>query len=221
MIAAVAVVVVVGYFAIAAGGHLPPFSKRVIAVATSAPPVTPTTQTTAPTPTAAPSPTLPDGITPLTELLPSDITDVPTHCQTLAMPSGLQLVGVVSRLQCTDPSLPGGSIFAFQFDNAADYATDWTAFNSWLGFSAQDDTGQCPPPSSGTNPEGQQEFKNGFAPDYTQGQVLECLTAGDDEPSYSWTYPGQYAVITAQAASGSSFAGLDSWWTNDAMPSAQ
>lgn len=214
---AVAAVVVV-YIGVAAAGHLPPFQP--VASPSHGPTLTvPPSTTLPPSPTAStsPSPSLPSGILPLTSLLPGDLPDVQTDCQTSTAPANMTLVGVVSILTCADPSLPNGKIAGYQFDNAADYAADWSSFNQWLGFSADGAAGTCPAPSGQM---GQTEFSNGVEPSDTQGQVLECGTSSDNAPIYVWNYPTDFAIIQAQGADGSSASALDTWWTNDAAPAA-
>jgi hypothetical protein len=159
-------------------------------------------------------------VRPVAALLPHDLNDTATQCSAATLPAGLRLTGLVTALDCVDPGLRGGSVFAFQFDSAADYLTSWQAYSSWLGFSARQDAGACPLTSTDATVFGSEKYKNAFVPTYTNGQVLECLWVGTnlDQPTYVWTYPGQYAFIDAQGASGSSFAALDTWWTNNSAP---
>jgi hypothetical protein len=48
--------------------------------------------------------------------------------------------------------------------------------------------------------------------------VLECEEVSGNQPAYTWTMPTEYAFIVAQGAPGSSYAGLQTWWTADAGP---
>jgi hypothetical protein len=214
--AVVVVVAIVGYFAAAAGAHLPPFSKSKSAASTST--STATTTTTVPKSTPSGSTSSTTGSTGSTvapqsrtvgQLMPADINQN-TDCQSFTPPV-TGLVGLTAAIQCTDPSLTGGTVFGLQFDSPAHYQTSVTAFNSWLGFNPSSAGTECPP-ASGTD--GLTQWDDpGFPP--TTGQNVECLMVGTAHtPALTWFYPTQDAIIDAQGKPNSSELSLTTWWTD-------
>jgi len=175
-------------------------------------PATTLPATTVPAPATTAPPT-PAGVVALSQLLPSDVTA--SNCtQDQSPPKGL--IGLASALICSPAHLPGGQVFAFQFDNPTDYAASLTAFNTFKGFDPTNAGSTCPP---GTNPQDSTGWHNNAFP-AMDGQILECLSVGttDSQPDYIWTYPTENAIMDAQAAAATSFTALDSWWTQDAPP---
>jgi hypothetical protein len=125
--------------------------------------------------------------------------------------------GLVQALACTDPGLPGGQVFAYQMDGPADFQTAWQSFNDWWGIARLRQGQNCPPPAGGAGSVG---IHNAWFPD-RPGQVLECEMVGRDggtQPAYAWAWPSEDAFLVAQAAHGSSFTALDTWWTNRSVP---
>jgi hypothetical protein len=176
------------------------------------------------TPSPTPTPTIPPGITPLVKLLPSDINDFETECksQTASQLPFKETKGLVSALKCSDPGLPGGTVFAFQFDSAHDYVQAWGSFNSWWGFNPSSAGTNCPPSGSSVTAQGVTGWNSGVYPSHS-GQEVECQyvtvsgtsTAKSNlEPDYVWSYPTEYAFIDGQGAPGSSFTALQTWWHN-------
>ena len=222
VLAAGGTALVVGiYFAVAAVAGIAPFAKHT-------PKPSPTHPTTAPTsthratPTTPASPALAAGVVPLTDVLPADVDDPATQCHA-APPAGWTNPGLVRALQCADPGLPGGVLYAYQTNSFANYQTAWANFNSWVGFDASSAGSSCPP-AGGSNAQGTTGWHstNNFYPE-RQGQVLECATVGTSsstEPAYAWTFPTEDAFVIAQAAPGTAFSALDSWWTNNVVPLA-
>jgi hypothetical protein len=218
---AAAVAVVVLYLVVAAVAHTVPFAKSH-PVAVRTPIVTPTHHRPTPSlsPSVTPSPTGPRlaaGVAPLTQLLPSDLDDPATQCTPVTPPYQWTMPGLVQALDCKDPGLPGGQVFAYQVDNSADYQTTWQNYNKWWGFTGSTQGPNCPPASGG---EGTVGFHSNSFPS-RPGQVLECETVGSgsgSQPAYTWAYPTENAFIVAQGAAGSSFSALDSWWGKSGAP---
>jgi hypothetical protein len=220
ILAAGGTALVVGiYFAVAAVVGIAPFAKHTPKPGPTHPTTAPpTTHRTTPTTTPA-SPVLAPGVAPLTALLPADVDDPATQCHA-APAAGWTNPGLVQALQCSDPGLPGGDVYAYQLNSFANYQTAWANFNSWWPFDASTAGSSCPPSSSGGQGTTTWNSKNNFYPPH-QGQVLECQTvgtSGSNEPSYAWTFPTEDAFVIVQAAPGTTFSALDSWWTNNAVP---
>ena len=205
----------VGIFLIvAAVAGIAPFSK-------SHPQPTPThssavakpthTKPVSPTPTAL---SLAPGVTPLNQLLPSDIADPTTQCSAIKKP-GWSSPGLVTALSCNDTDLPNGYVNAYQMDNRADYTKTWSNFNTWSSFDESTAGSSCPPASSGG--QGLTTWSGKSFPSM-QGQALECWTGSNATPIYVWTMPTQDAFFIAVGANGSSFKALDTWWGNYAAP---
>jgi hypothetical protein len=198
------------YFGVAAGAHLPPFSKGT--VGTALPPANaPTNPFATPSATTSATPAAGQAAS-LAQLLPGDI-DASRNCAGLAPPvPGFQKAAAV--FSCTDASLPNGHIYAYMFDNPVGYQVSLAAFNLFLGFNPAATGGSCPP--RGTS-QGQRPWSQD--PNYPQvnGQILECLTAFDPSlsrsPTYLWTFPNTYAFLYAQADRNGSFTDLEKWWT--------
>lgn len=172
-----------------------------------------------PVPSSVPAPTsttahgaVPAGVAPLAQLLPGDV-DAATECSRNSSPP--PLAGLTKALICAPKDLPGGQIFAFQFDSAADYIASLAVLNRFKGFDPATAGPACPP----ANAQGEIGWNNPSFP-VQAGQSLECLSVGtgDTQPDYIWTYPTDNAVIDAQGAANSSFTDLDTWWTKDAPP---
>jgi hypothetical protein len=178
---------------------------------TTAPPTSTVPSTTGTTP---PTTAATGVVTPLAQLLPRDVDGTADCTHNTSPPSGLK--GIGSAVVCTPKNLPNGEIFAFQFDNATDFAASVVALNKFKGFDPLTAGDTCPP---GSNAEDQTGWHNNSYPART-GQILECLSVGTNntQPDYIWMYPTQYVIIDAQAASGSSFADLDTWWTKNGPP---
>jgi hypothetical protein len=171
-----------------------------------------------------PSPTIPANITPLQHLLPSDINDFETECQSqTASELPFKAYGLVSALKCNDPGLPNGTVFAFQTDSAHDYVQTWQSFNKWWGFNPDKAGTSCPPSGSSVDAQGVTGWHSNHYPSHG-GQEVECqyVTSGSNtstnranlEPDYVWSYPTQWAFVDGQGAPGTSFSALQTWWTN-------
>ena len=218
IVAAAVVVALGGYVGAAAVTHLFPF-HRVDAVPLPRPSIRPThhqpTATPAPTPTSAVA-TLPQGKAPLTALLPGVLDDPASQCSPILPPYHWTMSGVVQALQCDQvPGLRNGTVFAFQLDSASNYLTAWGNYNQWWGFNGAAAGTSCPP--GGAAGEGTVSWSAHFFPQH-EGQVLECEEVSGNQPAYTWAMPTEYAFIVAQGAPGSSYAGLQTWWTADAGP---
>jgi hypothetical protein len=214
-----AIGVVVLYLIIAAVAGIAPFGKSP----TPPPPTSspsPHPPSPSPRPTPTPSPRLAAGVVPLTQLLPGGIADPSTDCKTLTPPFNWTNPGLVSALQCTDPNLSGGQIYAYQMNSTANYLTAWQNFNKWWGFNISNAGPNCPP-SSGSS----QGTYGWNAKDFParSGQVLECGTVGSGSsaaPAYAYAMPTEDTFFVAQGADGSSFTALNNWWSNNSMPIA-
>ena len=175
----------------------------------------PSTTTTSPEVTGSSSDTtLPGGIAPLASLLPGDVSAATGCTRNMSPPSGL--IGLINALICSPRNLPEGQLFAFQFDNEADYSTSLVALNKFKGFDPSTAGSVCPP---GPGVQGLIGWHSDVFP-VEPDQVLECLSVGtaDSQPDYVWTYPTDNAFIDAQAAEHSTFADLGGWWAQDTPP---
>jgi hypothetical protein len=198
------------YGGVAASTHLYPFAHPKPG------PTAASHGSTSPSPSSNSS--LPSGLASLTQLLPGVIDDPGSQCSDLTAPYHWKMTGVVGALSCNQvPGLANGNVYAYQLDSTADYEAAWQAYNSWWGFDGADAGSNCPPPNATT--EGTTGYSNKFYPQRS-GQVLECEEVSSNEPAYTWTMPSENAFIVAQAAPGSSFSALDSWWTNNGTPNA-
>jgi hypothetical protein len=204
--AAIAVsAVVVLYFAIAAVAHTPPFTKPAHPLAGS-------TQSPTHHPTATPSSSLPPGVAPVTQLLPSDIDDPVAQCQ--AHTPQFRVPGLTNSLACIDPGLPGGNVFAYQANGPANYQTAFLNFNTYYSFYISSAGSTCPPVGSSQQAEGTTSWHDSYFP-YRPGQVLECAW-DSGQPAYIWTFPTEDAFIVA--IGGSTFSALNSWWKKNQQP---
>jgi hypothetical protein len=218
IVAAAVVVALGGYAGAAAATHLFPF-HRVEAAPLPRPSIRPTHHQPTATPTPSPTSsvaTLPSGKAPLTALLPGVLDDPASQCSPILPPYHWTMSGVVQALQCDQvPGLRDGTVFAFQLDSASNYLTAWGNYNQWWGFNGAAAGTSCPPGSATS--EGTVSWSGHFFPQH-EGQVLECEEVSGNQPAYTWTMPTEYAFIVAQGAPGSSFAALQTWWTDDAGP---
>jgi hypothetical protein len=173
-----------------------------------------------PTHPATPAPTGPRlaaGVAPLTRLLPADIGDPTSQCRTDPPPYTWDMPGRVAALDCTDPGLPKGKVYAFQMDSQADYEATWASYSKVVGFTDASPGQDCPPAKGGvgTFPTDSKMFP------HRPGQVLWCemVDAGNGpQPVYTWTLPAEDAFFVAAGAPNSSFAALDTWWRNNSLP---
>jgi hypothetical protein len=175
------------------------------------------TVTHTPSPTASATPTVASGVTPVVQLLPSDITDTTTECEPQSLPLPFKAPGLVTATKCADPGLTGSEVFAFQADSPTDYNTTWANYNKWLGFDPSSAGTACPP--AGSQPQGITEWKPKSEAQYQRNQVLECGTLGSGSTSqvvYIWTFPSQDAFIVMQGAHSTTFSQLDTWWKAEA-----
>ena len=205
---------VVIFFIVAAVAGIAPFSKSH-----PKPPVTPSHKTTTHPPTRPATsppatPTLAAGITPLTQLLPSDIGDPTTQCSAIKK-TGWSSPGIVTALSCDDKYLPNGYVNGYQMNNRADFDKAWSNFNSWSSFDESTAGANCP--ASSTSAQGLTPWNSKYFPSM-QGQVLECWTGSNAAPIYVWAMPSQDAFFIAVGADGSSFKVLDTWWTESSLP---
>ena len=142
--------------------------------------------------------------------LPGDLPQNGQECHLAAPPTQWRMPGLVQALHCTDPGLAGGNVYAYQFDDAADFQTGWRNFNRWWGFGAG--AGQkCPPEGNG------QSIVVTRLPTLpaTDSLTTECarlrLDASDVVPTYAFSYPFVYLFTIAEGGPGASFPALVSW----------
>ena len=160
------------------------------------------------------TPTLAAGVTPLTQLLPSDIGDPTTQCSAIKK-TDWSSPGIVTALSCDDKYLPNGYVNGYQMNNRADFDKAWSNFNSWSSFDESTAGANCP--ASSTSAQGLTPWNSKSFPSM-QGQVLECWTGSNAAPIYVWAMPSQDAFFIAVGADGSSFKDLDTWWTESSLP---
>jgi hypothetical protein len=219
LIAGVTAVALIGGYLIAATvAHTFPFIKsRPVAASSRVHSPGPTPKPTHPATPTPTGPRLAAGVTPLVRLLPGDIGDPTTQCQNDPPPYSWDMPGRVAALECTDPGLPKGKVYAFQMDSQTDYEATWASYSKVVGFSEASPGQDCPPAKGGvgTYPTDSKMFP------HQSGQVLWCemVDAGNGpQPVYTWTLPSEDAFFVAAGAPKSSFAALDKWWSNDSLP---
>lgn len=217
IIIGVVVVVLVAYIGISAGTGIFPFHKSASAGPTPNPSLSgPKPTGGAPTSTSS----LPPGLAGIDQLLPQAITDPATDCKPAPTPYHWSMTGVVGALECdTVPGLTDGTVFAYQLNTAANYQTAWQNYNTWWGFDESSAGKTCPPADSDAGSQGEQGYYSDLLPQ-RDGQVIECETVSKNQPAYTWTIPTENAFLVAQAAEGTSFKDLDTWWTHNATPVA-
>jgi hypothetical protein len=147
----------------------------------------------------------------VTELVPADIQQT-TGCRSHTPPMR-GLVGLTAALECSDASLPGGTVYGAKFASSADYAASVRAFNSSLSFDTATAVHTCPP-QGGTQGAGPW-WDNSYP--LLSGQILECLTVGAaDIPTLAWLYPSENALFEVQSSPGGSLLALCAWWMHHA-----
>jgi len=129
------------------------------------------------------------------------------------------LVGLVDGIYCNLPKLGADShLYAYLFDNAADYQTSGSAIFKYEEFNPTPGVG-CP--TANASQMGGITWGNKSFP-MRNGQDLQCLTvapynapAGSTNtiPEYIWTVPSRHIVLEALGNSGSTMKHLDSWWS--------
>jgi hypothetical protein len=174
-------------------------------------------------PTPPASLTLAAGVASLTQLLPGDLSDTTTECSAYKGPFDWSMPGLAQALTCTDPSLSGGYIYAYQMDSSTNYVTAWQNFNKYWAFDVSSTGTACPPTGSNGRGRGITPWHSSWFP-YVNGQVLECAWVGANgtynRPAYTYAYPTEDAFITVVAAPNSAFDALNTWWTTYAAPAA-
>ncbi len=147
----------------------------------------------------------------LIQLLPGDLPSHPSECHVAAAPGGWSAPGLTLAVQCTDPGLPRGNIYAYQMDSSADEDLAWDNFNKWWEFLAQSAGATCPPR---VGIQGIQVISSNLPRE--DWQTVECgpqEVGGQIVPAMALSYPASNATfVVAQGAPGSSFAALVSWW---------
>jgi hypothetical protein len=112
----------------------------------------------------------------------------------------------------------------------ANYQMAFANFNTAVGFpTSPTPASGCPPTGTGSSAQGSTSWDDsgangsGFYP-ARAGQVLECEWVGSgsvaNQPAYAWSFPSEDAFVTAAAAPNTTFSALQTWWVNNADPSA-
>ena len=162
-----------------------------------------------PSPTP-PSPTPSPTVEPLTTIMnPAGSAPVATSCSAAPL-QGLDPATLTSRLYCTHATDSHVVVWAYQFDNAADYQAGVPTLNKTLKFNPATASKGCPPPS------GHSDGDTGWRsqPNYPSrtGQNLECYIGGG-EPVLVWTMPSQDVIFLAEyKVKGAPMADLVNWW---------
>ena len=227
MVAVIAAIVVV--IVVSSGGGKSHTSTTGSST-TSRPTASTTPPTTAPpttTATTATTTTTPSSLTPaetkLAKYLPIDL-DPPTDCVTnTGVPTGV--TNLAATLSCngpaatgSDPGLPGGTIFAYQFTSATTFQQGLAAYNTFKNFDPTTATHTCPPTTATSD--GVETWNN---PSNTLSGTVECLDVQDTGstvtmPSYIWTIPAQNIIMTATGAKNTTFAALNTWFLSFNSP---
>ncbi|MGH9122300.1 MAG: hypothetical protein ACRDYC_10210, partial [Acidimicrobiales bacterium] len=215
-------IVVVLYLIIGAVASLPPFggpSPTTLFI----PPVT----TLPPTPTTGVPCTNSSFNCPLANLLTGgtsiDHLDPTADCQSFTA-STTGFVGATFALECTTvPGESGWTLFAYQFNSAANFQTSFTAYNAAKNFDPGTAGSNCPPTAG--DGEGSYVWNSPTFPG-ASGQVLECFSTGvsggaTNQPTYIWTLPSQGALFELVASASASFSALDAWWKMNSPPYPQ
>jgi hypothetical protein len=187
-IAAVAMVLA-GYLAVAAATRVFPFSP-------------------------SPAVGLPQG---LMRLLPAHLENNQQDCHNATPPGQWTMPGAIQTVRCTDSSLAGGNVYAFQLDSPADFQTAWQNFNQWWGFLPASAGKKCPP--AGTS-QGIVASGSTLLP-LANRQLTECAmmpSAGSRAPAFAWSFPTNDAFVIAAGEPGSSFSALASWLISPPAP---
>jgi hypothetical protein len=132
------------------------------------------------------------------------------------------MVGIVDVVYCTLPKLGANShLYAYLFDNAADYQTSGTALFKYEMFNPTPNQG-CPTTSSSQM--GGQTWGNKTFP-LQPGQDVQCLTVAPGNaaagvpntiPDYIWTLPTRHVILEALGDPGSTMQHLNAWWSASA-----
>ena len=109
-------------------------------------------------------------------------------------------------------------------NSSANYLKTWAAFNKWWGFTGFTPGSNCPPPGSNhVTAEGTTTWNDKYFPT-RQGQILECEWTGSgnnpNDPAFAWTVPTENAFFVAWGGDNTSFATVQTWWTNNVVPLA-
>jgi hypothetical protein len=151
----------------------------------------------------------------LMALLPSGVT----HCDSPLTSSQIptEMMGLIASAACDAPKLGAKSfIYAYEFDNASDYAASLKNLNAFKEFVPTSPSVGCP--TSNSSDHGSNQWGNNIFPPRS-GQILECeWTAANGKgvnniPDYLWTLPTKYLIIDTAGDPGSTMQHLDAWWT--------
>ncbi len=156
----------------------------------------------------------------LIQLLPGILEYNQHDCHSADPPRQWTMPGRIQALHCTDSSLPGGNVYAFQLDSPANFQKAWQNFNRWWGIQPASAGKKCPPE------EGAQGIETLSTPLIPQAnyQLIECAmmpSAGNLVPAYAQDYPTNNAFVLVEGAPGSSFSALAYWLNHQTTPSSQ
>jgi hypothetical protein len=128
------------------------------------------------------------------------------------------ITGLTASRDCSDNTdLPGTNVRAYEFGNPSDYQASFNAYKQVVGFTSL--VQGCPPPSNDEN-----GTRAWFTPNYPQqaGQFVDCglivFGSNQNAPTYVWTIPSRQTFVRAAASSNTSFAELNTWFNNHALP---
>jgi hypothetical protein len=151
---------------------------------------------------------------PLAQLMPDDTS----NCGTSAISSGEeafahQFKGLTGLYACAINPIQG-PIFAFQFDNAADFQVAAKQFNNVVGVYPNFSKAYCPVAKG--NALGITDWYTNAYPRMA-GQTLECFTESN-RPEYVYFLPARNTFFTIVAGSNISFQALDKWFDRYGRP---
>jgi hypothetical protein len=150
----------------------------------------------------------------LIELLPGDLSQSQQGCHLTSAPRPWSAPNLVLAVHCTDPTLRGGNIYAYQLGTIVDFQAAWHDFNQWWKFSPAGAAGRCPPPGT---LKGEENLSSNDIPEADR-QVLECglfaLSSKDVVPAYAMSFPTNDMFLIALGMPGSSFSALAYWLTH-------
>jgi hypothetical protein len=157
----------------------------------------------------------------LTSLVPHGVTDCGPLPKSDYDPG---VVGVAATTFCFINHFGGHStLYAYQLDNAGDYATSLAAINKHHGFDPAAVSTQCP---DARNSFGIVPWSSSGYP-AKSGQVLECQEGVDKTgdpfvtPQYTWTLPTKNVVFIAVSKPHVTMADLQSWWVKNSGTNVQ
>lgn len=148
---------------------------------------------------------------PLMQLLADDLSQNGRDCHSAPAPGQWSSPGLVQALQCNDPRLKGGAIYAYQLSSEAGFQAAWQSFNQWWGFISASAGKECPPHGTAQGVITSADTGLGQASRQVQECAMMALSGQQTAPAYAWDFPDIDAFLVAEGAAGAPFSTLDTW----------